>query len=333
MTVEARTPAEEQVFQQIEKDLADGKDPFGDDEPLIPESIEAAAAAAAADLEEGAAAAADDNEAGDEVESDSTQVVDDAAAEPAEDAAPAAEKAAEKAEEAPAPEIEAVAPTVPEPPKPFDVEQRDYAAERKALRDEKKALLKKWSDGELSDDDYSNQTDAVDDKLLTLATAEAKAVAIADINAQNQRRAAEAAVQAEQQAMAQVGLQARKEGLVEYWPDGKPDKVLCGQFDALFTAAKMDPANANLNLTQIALKAHEAVLVLRGLSKPKPKEDNTPPARKPEAAAPITLRGLPNATTPNSGGTVMDALSRLTGDAYERAYSRLTPEQKASLVD
>jgi hypothetical protein len=47
----------------------------------------------------------------------------------------------------------------------------------------------------------------------------------------------------------------------------------------------------------------------------------------------VTLRTLPSAATPNSGGNVLDNLSKLKGQAYQDAFAKLTPAQKAALTD
>ena len=54
--------------------------------------------------------------------------------------------------------------------------------------------------------------------------------------------------------------------------------------------------------------------------------------RKPAGDVPVTLRSLPSASTPNTGG-VIEQIARLKGPAYEAAYAKLTPAQQAALLD
>ena len=55
--------------------------------------------------------------------------------------------------------------------------------------------------------------------------------------------------------------------------------------------------------------------------------------RQPAEKAPVTLRGLPVAATPNSNGDVIEQMSRLSGQAYQDAFAKLSPQQRRSLVD
>ena len=57
------------------------------------------------------------------------------------------------------------------------------------------------------------------------------------------------------------------------------------------------------------------------------------PDRQPAEKAPVTLRGLPVASTPNSNGDVIEQMSRLSGQAYQDAFAKLSPQQRRSLVD
>jgi len=57
------------------------------------------------------------------------------------------------------------------------------------------------------------------------------------------------------------------------------------------------------------------------------------PDRQPVEKAPVTLRGLPVASTPNSNGDVIEQMSRLSGQAYQDAFAKLSPQQRRSLVD
>ena len=56
------------------------------------------------------------------------------------------------------------------------------------------------------------------------------------------------------------------------------------------------------------------------------------PAQRGVPAVPPTLRGIPTAATPNSGGGVVEQMANLSGQAYEAAFSKLSPAQQAALL-
>lgn len=321
MSIQARTPAEEEAFKHIEKDA----DPFGDNEDLIPESIEAAAEKAAAELDDddditgnvAGDASGEEGEAAENEQAASTEKEDAAAPTADEAAAALAEMTPEPA-------------ALPATPKAFEVPGDDFDAKRKELQTQRKDIIKQWGNGELSDEQYAAKLDELDGQIYTVIQQQAKQQTLAEINEQNKREAQSRQQNAENAAMVAVAKASKDAGQIDY----STDQAACGQFDALHAAAKLDPSNAGLSASQLAQKAHDALLVLRGITKSKAEPtDRTPPARQPAASPPITLRGLPNASTSNAGGTVADALGRLTGDAYELAYAKLTAEQKAALLD
>jgi hypothetical protein len=45
------------------------------------------------------------------------------------------------------------------------------------------------------------------------------------------------------------------------------------------------------------------------------------------------LRDLPAASTPHTGGSALDAMGNLKGQAYQDAFNRLSPAQQAQLLD
>jgi hypothetical protein len=268
----------------------------------------------------------------------------DAAPEPASAAAPetdddtpAAEDkpadAAAPADETPAPAVEVAAePEAPEearqplPAKPaeFTIEQKDYDTERKALRDEKKALLSKWSDGEMTDEAYAAAVDAADEKLSALVAEQTRAATLRDINEQNARAVAEAAAKAENAAMQAVAIASKKAGQIDYGTD----TVACQQFDALFTAAKLDPANAKLTIHEVTQKAHDAVLAIRGIAKA-PAAAAPAPEAKPKPVIPQTLAHLQSAAAPQIGNDLSgELLSIEDPDLAEARWARLSQAQR-----
>jgi hypothetical protein len=112
------------------------------------------------------------------------------------------------------------------------------------------------------------------------------------------------------------------------------------QFDAAWRSIA---ASSKVPLTpkELHAQAHATVLAVRGIktastsSKVAVETDPKkiiPPARK-ATKAPTTLRGLPSAAISNTGGDGKTALARLPGDQFEKAWSKLTPAQKAALTN
>lgn len=260
-----------------------------------------------------------------EVESDSTQDADETADATdgnegsTTDAAP--EKTAAAAEPAPAAQ-----------PKPQAFDVPDTAAltdQRKALRDEKRDLTKKWSAGEVTDEEYADQVDALDDKLSTLVAAQTEAATLHRINAQNEARAKAEAEAAENQAMFATAQASKSAGLIDYGTN----KVAAAQFDSLFAAAKIDPANAKLSAQQVVEKAHKAVLALNGLAEaPKPKAEAAAPAAPAPRNVPPSIGGLPNASQTVVQDELLAQFNQLEGDDAERFMASLNDKQVERLM-
>lgn len=260
-----------------------------------------------------------------EVESDSTQDADETADATdgnegsTTDAAP--EKTAAAAEPAPAAQ-----------PKPQAFDVPDTAAltdQRKALRDEKRDLTKKWSAGEVTDEEYADQVDALDDKLSTLVAAQTEAATLHRINAQNEARAKAEAEAAENQAMFATAQASKSAGLIDYGTN----KVAAAQFDSLFAAAKIDPANAKLSAQQVVEKAHKAVLALNGLAEaPKPRAEAAAPAAPAPRNVPPSIGGLPNASQTVVQDELLAQFNQLEGDDAERFMASLNDKQVERLM-
>lgn len=308
------TTAEQAVRADTEAQLAAGGDPFGDDEEIVAPSIAEQAATAqakvdkangvapadadpAADIDEGA-------DAGLNVEAEADAVVEPvvaAAVEPVVAAEPA---------------------TPAQRPPQFRVaSQEAIDADTAALNLEKATALKKMMDGDLEPEAYAAIDASVTHKLGRLLVQSA----LAEANAQN-------AAQAENTALVSLMNASKRDGTLDYNTDLKAQK----QFDMALDMLQADPDNANRGYVDLINEAHSAVLSLRGIAKAKAPAAavvaDKPPARVP-GAAPVTLRGLPQASTPNTGGTIADAMGRLQGAEYQAAYAKLSPAQKAALVD
>lgn len=300
----SQNPADAAMLASIEAETAAGGDPFGDDEPIVPESIEMQANKAAAAEEE-------DNP---------VETNDEAGTEGTEGTADADALAAVAGEDEP----------VTDPiPAPVPVPQQFRTADRGTLDAERKVLLaqdaeafKKVMDGEMEPGDYAALRGEIGSKLDTLLIQRT----LIEANAQNQ-------AQSENGAVKSIMDSAKATGEIDYFTDIKGQK----QFDMALQMLVGDPDNAGRSFADMTKDAHSAVLALRGVAAKGPAVATPAPTGKPAARVPekppITLRGLPSASTPNTGSGIAEAMGRLKGAAYQDAFAKLTPAQKSALVD
>lgn len=223
-----------------------------------------------------------------------------------------------------------------EPPKPYQVAADDFDTQRKGLQDQRKALIKQWGDGEISDEDYANKLDELDTGIYTVIQAQARAQTLADINAQHEREALAKVQQVEDAAMAKVATSSKAAGQIDYGSDGDA----CTLFDAAFSRAKADPKNAELSADQLAERAHRAVLAMRGIEVATPQPAASAPAAAPAAPAapakpkpviPPTLGTMPAAAAnqvANAFDETFDAIQ--DPDAREAAWAAMSPQQRSA---
>ena len=365
------TPTETDVLADIARERAAGLDPFGDDEfdppvigarEVIEEPDEVAAVAAVADADEAADATPEKDAAADsDAEKPGGEGADAAESKgtDGDQQEQAEESAAEAVEDAQATAPEPVKETVKEIPEPqiptYQTElPADYQAQRGVLLKEKALAMKKLIDGELDLEAFSVIESRVSNALEDLTAQRIRSETLSEANVQNQ------------QAMQQSEIRrliARAKADVDYSKDTKAQK----SFDVALRTLQADPDNAALEFGDLVDEAHRVVMALRGgvgkadatvpanataavpVAAPVVKETKvvkaaTPvapvavapekvPDRHPAEKAPVTLRGLPVASTPNSNGDVIEQMSRLSGQAYQDAFAKLSPQQRRSLVD
>lgn len=252
------------------------------------------------------------------VEADADEPAPEAAAEPeAEQAAadaPAAEE--EQAEADPSPATasteEAELPTYK-----AEVPQ-DYKAQRAELMKAKAEAMKKLMDGEIDAEAFAAEDMRVAEALEDLAAARIRAETLQEANAQSQQA---------YQARAIQRLIANAKSEVDYAADATAQK----QFDTSLQVLAAQPDNAGKDFADLIEDAHKMVKAMRGVQTPA-KAAAPAQERKPAGDAPVTLRSLPSASTPNTGG-VIEQIARLKGPAYEAAFAKLTPAQQAALLD
>lgn len=311
-------PADIAVLDDIAAQEAAGGDPFGDDEEIVAVSIadQATEAAAKLDAEAGNPDGVDEPDAADPPVDEVAPIAE--AAEPADpvETTPAAAESAKK-EPAPAP-----APA-PDPVPQYRVASSEaIAADTAALNAEKAAALQKMMDGEIEPAEYAVIDADVTQKLGRLLVQSALAEANAQTIAQTETNALNALI-----------AHAKATGELDYIADAKAQR----QFDTVLTMAQADPDNAGRSYAELVKEAHTTVLAIRGIKAapapaPAPAATGKPAPRVPEAG-PLTLRGLPSAQVPLTGGTAADAIGRLTGADYEAAFAKLTPAQQAAMLE
>ena len=193
---------------------------------------------------------------------------------------------------------------------------QDYKAQRAELMKAKADAMKKLMDGEIDADTYAAEDARVSDALEDLAAARIRAETLQEANAQSQQV---------YQARTIQRLIAKTKAEVDYAADTAAQQ----QFDTSLRVLAAQHDNAGRDFADLAEDAHKMVKAMRGIA-----QAAKPPAadRKPAGDAPVTLRSLPSASTPNTGG-VLEQIARLKGPAYEAAYAKLTPAQQAALLE
>jgi hypothetical protein len=252
-------------------------------------------------LETPAEDGADESQAQDENEQEQT----------AADAPTADAPAAEAAQQEPEPEPEPAALPAYKAELPAD-----HKAQRTELLQAKADAMRKLMDGEMTAEEFATEEMRVTEALEDLAAARIRAETLQEANAQSQQA---------YQARTIQRLIAKTKAEVDYAADATAQK----QFDTSLQVLAAQPDNAGKDFADLIEDAHKMVKAMRGVQTPvkAPAAD-----RRPAGDVPVTLRSLPSASTPNTGG-VIEQIARLKGPAYEAAYAKLTPAQQAALLD
>jgi hypothetical protein len=198
----------------------------------------------------------------------------------------------------------------------------DYKEQRAALTTEKAQALKKLMDGEIDAEEYAAVETRVSESISDLDSARIRAETLIEANTQN--------VAAYQQKAIQKLIAATKTE-VDYAADPKAQK----QFDTALNTILSDPDNANLEYTELLTQAHRVVAAVRGLhiANAPAATPGAPATRRPNVTAPVTLRNIPAAATPNANGDINDQMGRLKGQDFEAAFDKLSPAQQRAMLD
>lgn len=265
------------------------------------------------------------------------ETVESAAAEVAADEknSPAEVQAIEAAVSAPA-EVEQPRPGPEAPAMPqYDVASTDFEAQRAAIKAERREVEKKWSGGELSDDERADAIEALQDKSDALLIEQTRASTLAEANVQHERRAAEAKQSAENAAMAAL---ARAEATA--LAAGKPaidyvkDTLAQTQFDMLFGAVKANPQMAGKTPAELVDEAHRAVRALRGLGTETASAPTPPaPAERVKPPIPQTLGNMPSAAAQPVGVDLADQLVAIEDpDVLEARWAQMPAAQRQQML-
>jgi len=306
MTKSHLSPADAEALKAIEAAEAAGQDPFGDLDDNATDAIAERVASEAAT--EAAADDATEQQAGEtttEADGEQAAAVDESVLKELADPLGIAQPA----------------PTTYKAEIPADLD-----ANREALLTEKADALEKLMAGEIDAKEFAAVEIRVTKEMAKIDRQLARAETLAEINQQS-------VSQYEGLVIAQI-VDTTKSVL-----DYSKDATAARQFDAVMAGLRADPANASKSFADLAADANKAVLAIRGLSLPgeqAPAATSAPSASKPPQrgvpAVPPTLRGIPTAATPNSGGGVVEQMANLSGQAYEAAFSKLSPAQQAALL-
>lgn len=192
----------------------------------------------------------------------------------------------------------------------------DHKAQRTELLQAKADAMRQLMDGEITAEEFATEEMRVTEALEDLAATRIRAETLQEANAQSQQA---------YQARTIQRLIANAKSEVDYAADATAQK----QFDTSLQVLAAQPDNAGKDFADLIEDAHKMVKAMRGVQTPA----KAPAAdRRPAGDAPVTLRSLPSASTPNTGG-VIEQIARLKGPAYEAAYAKLTPAQQAALLD
>lgn len=319
----SKQSASEILAAKVEADIAAGEDPLGDNDPLDVEaeggSNVEAAAGDGADLDEEGEAGTD---AGDGDAAADGEAADSEGAEAGEGGGEDAPLSQESLESIASDEPDITA---------FEVEKVDFKAKRADLATKEGEIDEKWTAGQMTDTERNKQLAALRDERDELTRQQTRAETIEDLNRQQ--------LQSYQvRVLRNIASTSKKAGQLDYG-DAKVGKA----FDGMLQAVAADPDNDGKAFHELAQLAHEALCASRGVKATAAPAAAAKPAGTPAATSapaartapkpPLTLRGLPAASTPHTGGNALDQLTGLKGQDFQTAFNRLSPAQQALLLD
>jgi hypothetical protein len=287
-------------------------------------------------FEEGETTAAADDEDDDETppaDADSEGgTTDEAAEQPAAEEKPADEQP--PAEEPAAAAEEPAAEATVEQPLSFKAEAPANADTTLAdLRKQRLDARKKWSAGEIDEDELEALEAPIDAQIAEIQQKQAVAAALAEADRQLQERETRAAVE-------QLRAEGLKAGL-SYNADaeGKPGADAI-EFDRQHNLLSSIPEWAAKGVRAVLAEAHRRTMLLAGKTSalapsPAPAEAPSPAAARRAAppAPPATLRDVPAADRANAGNDLEEQWKAAKNQVeMDRIWSKLSPAQQNRLL-
>ncbi len=200
----------------------------------------------------------------------------------------------------------------------------NYDAQINTIKDERKALLTKFKDGEIDLDVMLEKRDELDEKRAALRDQQRSHELLRDQNEHDAKRTWEIEVSHFQRAHQEYGIDK----------DGKPvDPVMFNALDGLVKQLAADPANADKPAHWFLDEAHALIAAKMQPPKPAAKEGADKPVIKPRkpdlSVVPKTLADIPAAESEKPATDEFAHLDKLNGMELEQAVARLTPDQQA----
>ncbi len=205
----------------------------------------------------------------------------------------------------------------------------NYDSQINAIKEERKALLTKFKDGEIDLDVMLEKRDELDEKRAALRDQQRAHELLRDQSEHDAKRTWEIEVAHFQRAHQEYGLDK----------DGKPvDPVMFNALDGLVKQLAADLANVDKPAHWFLDEAH--ALIAAKMQPPKPTaKEQTPKeggdktvvkSRKPDlSVVPKTLADIPAAESERPATDEFANLDKLSGMELEQAVARLTPDQQA----
>lgn len=337
-----RTPEEQRVLDEIAAQTAAGGDPFGDNEELVRPG--AGGEQPADDAAGGQGAAADDggdNDGDGGADGTPNPADDGQAATDEQQKGDDGKKAGTPADDQRSQDLDPdVLADIADPlqlrqPTRFQAEvPKDFKEQRSKLLGEKAAATARLMNGEIDTEAYAAEEVRIAEALDELTRQQVRAETLAEVNRQNEASYS-------QLALDNLIKRSKTAGEIDY----KATPGAAQHFDRAMQVVLADPEFAGKDIAEVYAEAHSMVCARLGVQRKaagggagNQAADGSAgkteiPNRQPAGAAPITLRNIPAAASTTPAGGVEEQMARLTGPEYEAAFSKLTPSQRARLLD
>lgn len=200
---------------------------------------------------------------------------------------------------------------------PDDFDEQVQAA-KQSLDD----LTQRFKDGQIDFDEYQEQQATLIERREQLSRLQIKAEIAQEMEAQRVE-------QAFRETAAKVVADAKQDGV-----DYAANEALRTDFDAFLKALGANPANDKQPMEWFLREAHKRVMALHNITTAQPKQAKPPkpPKQAKVSDVPVSLANVVSGAGDSEDGGNFAKLDRLTGDAWEREFSRLSKAQQAAYM-